>query len=102
MLLGMAAIVQPGTRTAMMFTTQSRLRSGDILKWGAMSGGIAVTAIVIGLQWGAVGVAGIRRDRLMPYYTPLILAMLVERVQCELAIFTSSRSHLQPAPQFAV
>jgi O-antigen/teichoic acid export membrane protein len=56
MLLGLAAIIQPVTRTALwMFTTQGR--TGELFKWGAIGGGIAVTAIIVGLPWGATGVA---------------------------------------------
>ncbi len=56
MLLGVAAIIQPVTRTVLwLFTTQNRTR--EIFKWGAISGAIAVVAIVAGLPWGATGVA---------------------------------------------
>ena len=56
MLLGVAAIIQPVTRTALwLFTTQGRSR--EIFKWGVMSAAIAVVSIVAGLPWGATGVA---------------------------------------------
>jgi len=56
MLLGIAAIVQPITKTSLwLFTTQARTR--DIFHWGLIGGGIAIIAIVAGLPWGAVGVA---------------------------------------------
>jgi len=55
-LLGLAAIIQPVTRTALwLFTTQGRAR--EIFKWGVMGGIIAVASIVAGLPWGATGVA---------------------------------------------
>jgi PST family polysaccharide transporter len=56
MLLGMAAIIQPVTGTcAWLFVTQGRVR--EKLKWGLMGGTVAITSIVIGLPWGATGVA---------------------------------------------
>src|SRR5438874_2717702 len=56
MLLGVAAIIQPVSRTALwLFTTQGRSR--EILKWGVLSAVIAVLSILGGLRWGAVGVA---------------------------------------------
>lgn len=55
-LLGLAAIIQPVTRTVLwLFTTQGRAR--EIFKWGVMGGIIAVVSIVAGLPWGATGVA---------------------------------------------
>jgi PST family polysaccharide transporter len=55
-MLGVAAIVQPVTRTALwLFTTQGRTR--EIFKWGVMGGVIAVGSIIAGLPWGATGVA---------------------------------------------
>lgn len=56
MLLGVAAIMQPVTRTAWwLFSTQRRSR--EMLQWGVISGGIAVLSIIAGLPWGAIGVA---------------------------------------------
>jgi O-antigen/teichoic acid export membrane protein len=56
MLLGVAAIIQPVTRTVLwLFTTQGRSR--EILRWGVMSAAIAVVSIAAGLPWGATGVA---------------------------------------------
>lgn len=56
MLLGIAAFIQPVTKTCWwLFSTQSRTR--DLLHWGMMGGAIAIISIVIGLRWGAVGVA---------------------------------------------
>jgi PST family polysaccharide transporter len=56
MLLGVAAIIQPVTRTVLwLFTTQGRSR--EIFKWGVMSATIAVVSIVAGLPGGATGVA---------------------------------------------
>jgi len=56
MLLGVAAIVQPVTRTALwLFTTQGRTR--EIFMWGIIGGAISIVSIVAGLPWGATGVA---------------------------------------------
>jgi O-antigen/teichoic acid export membrane protein len=56
MLLGVAAIIQPVSKTALwLFTTQGRSR--EIFKWGVMSAVIAVVSILAGLHWGATGVA---------------------------------------------
>lgn len=56
MLLGIAAIVQPVTRSALwLFTTQGRAR--ELFNWGIISAIIAVASIVGGLRWGALGVA---------------------------------------------
>jgi PST family polysaccharide transporter len=56
MLLGIAAIIQPVTKTAWwLFSTQGRTR--DLFHWGLIGGAIAILSIVVGLPWGAVGVA---------------------------------------------
>ena len=56
MLLGVAAIVQPVTRTALwLFTTQGRTR--EIFHWGIIGGGVSIISIIAGLPWGATGVA---------------------------------------------
>lgn len=55
-LLGLSAVIQPVTRTALwLFTTQGRGR--EIFHWGVIGGIIAAVSIVAGLPWGAVGVA---------------------------------------------
>ena len=56
MWLGIAAIVQPVTRSALwLFTTQGRSR--EMFRWGISSSLIAIVAIIVGLPWGAIGVA---------------------------------------------
>lgn len=56
MLLGVAAIIQPVTRTASwLFSTQGRTR--DLFHWGLIGGAIAIISIIVGMPWGAVGVA---------------------------------------------
>jgi PST family polysaccharide transporter len=55
-LLGVAAVMQPVTSSALwLFSTQGRTR--EMLNWGFFSSGIAVCSILIGLPWGATGVA---------------------------------------------
>ena len=56
MLLGIAAIIQPVSRTGYwLFITQGRSR--EMLRWGIVSATISVASIVAGLPWGAIGVA---------------------------------------------
>jgi O-antigen/teichoic acid export membrane protein len=56
MLLGIAAIIQPVTKTSWwLFSTQGRTR--DLFHWGLIGGAIAIVSIVAGLPWGAKGVA---------------------------------------------
>jgi PST family polysaccharide transporter len=56
MLLGMAAIVQPASKTGLwLFITQGRSR--EMFKWGIIGSTIGVGSIVAGLPWGATGVA---------------------------------------------
>lgn len=56
MLLGIAAIMQPVSRTGIwLLVTQGRSR--EMVKWGVVSGTLAVVSILGGLPWGATGVA---------------------------------------------
>ncbi len=56
MLLGVAAFIQPVTRSVLwLFTTQGRAR--ELFNWGVLSAIIAVASIIGGLPWGAIGVA---------------------------------------------
>ncbi len=56
MLLGIAALIQPVTKTSWwLFSTQGRTR--ELFHWGLIGGAIAVVSILIGLPWGATGVA---------------------------------------------
>ncbi len=56
MLLGVAAMIQPVTKTAWwLFSTQGRTR--ELFHWGLIGGAIAIVSIVAGLPWGATGVA---------------------------------------------
>src|SRR5207302_1053250 len=56
MLLGVAALVQPVTRSVLwLFQTQGRAR--ELFHWGIISAIIAGAWIIGGLRWGAFGVA---------------------------------------------
>jgi PST family polysaccharide transporter len=56
MFLGIAAIFQPVARTGLwLFITQGRSR--EVFKWGIIGSSISVLSIVVGLPWGATGVA---------------------------------------------
>jgi PST family polysaccharide transporter len=54
--LGIAGVLQPACNTGgWLFVTQGRTR--QMLHWGLMSSVIIILSIVVGLPWGAVGVA---------------------------------------------
>jgi O-antigen/teichoic acid export membrane protein len=56
MLLGIAAIVQPVTRSVLwLFTTQGRAR--ELFVWGVVGAILSVTSILVGLPWAALGIA---------------------------------------------
>jgi PST family polysaccharide transporter len=56
-ILGVAALTQPMTTTVWwLFTSQGRTR--EMTRWGGILSALAVAAFVIGLPWGARGVAG--------------------------------------------
>ncbi len=71
MMLGLAAIIQPITRSALwLFTTQGRGR--ELLKWGVIGGAVAVVSIIAGLPWGATGVAAAYAVADLCIATPLL------------------------------
>lgn len=54
--LGLAAIAQPiGNATGWLFMSSGRSR--QLLRWGIFSSATSVIAFVVGVRWGAVGVA---------------------------------------------
>jgi PST family polysaccharide transporter len=56
MLLGIAAVIQPVSKTGTwLLITQGRSR--EMLRWGIIGAAIAVASIIVGLPWGATGVA---------------------------------------------
>jgi len=71
MLLGIAAIIQPVTKTSWwLFSTQGRSR--DLFHWGIIGAVIAVGSIVAGLPWGAKGVAATYAISDLCIATPLL------------------------------
>jgi PST family polysaccharide transporter len=71
MLLGIAAIIQPVTKTSWwLFSTQGRSR--DLFHWGIISAVIAVGSIIAGLPWGAKGVAATYAISDLCIATPLL------------------------------
>jgi PST family polysaccharide transporter len=71
MLLGIAAVIQPVTRTCWwLFATQGRAR--EMFHWSLIGGMIAIVSIVAGLPWGAVGVAASYAVTDLCIYTPLL------------------------------
>jgi len=71
MFLGVAAIVQPVTKTSWwLFSTQGRSR--DLFHWGIIGAVIAVGSIIAGLPWGAKGVAATYAITDLCITTPLL------------------------------
>ena len=71
MWLGIAAIIQPVTKTTWwLFSTQGRMK--DLFRWGVMGSAIATLSIVVGLRWGAVGVAASYAISDLVLATPLL------------------------------
>ena len=55
-LLGIVGIVQPIASTAgWLFITQGR--AGDMFRWALLGGTLTIASIIVGLPWGALGVA---------------------------------------------
>lgn len=78
MLLGIAGLVQPVTRTCWwFFSTQGR--TPEMFRWGIISSGIAVGAIIAGLPWGPVGVAAAYGLSDLCLTTPLLFWFLGRR-----------------------
>jgi len=71
MLLGIAAIIQPVSKTGLwLFITQGRSR--EMFQWGIVGAVIAVASIVGGLPWGATGVAAAYATSDLCISTPLM------------------------------
>jgi O-antigen/teichoic acid export membrane protein len=115
MWLGVAAIIQPVTRSALwLFTTQGRAR--ELFVWGAVSATIAVLSILAGLPWGAIGVAVSYAAADLGITTPLLfwyagrrgpvrtadfyrtIAPATAASLCSLAALVASRSWLEAWP----
>jgi O-antigen/teichoic acid export membrane protein len=72
MFLGIAAVVQPITRTCpWLLSTQGRTR--ELFTWSLIAAAISMSSICIGLSWGAMGVAASYAIFDFCLYTPLVL-----------------------------
>jgi len=71
MFLGMAALIQPVTKTCWwLFISQGR--SSEMLRTGILSSGISVACIIGGLPWGAIGVAAAYAASELCFVTPIV------------------------------
>lgn len=71
-LLGVAALIQPVTNTTgWLFITQGRTR--DMFRWAPVGAVVVVSAFVVGLPWGAAGVATAYSAAWVLVVTPLLL-----------------------------
>jgi len=70
-LLGVVGLVQPiASTTGWLFITQGR--TNDMFKWGLIGSNLLIVGIVVGLKWGAVGVAGSYSFTFLCIVTPLL------------------------------
>jgi O-antigen/teichoic acid export membrane protein len=70
-LLGMAGIVQPiANTTGWLFITQGR--ADDMFRWGLIGGMLSIASILLGLPWGATGVAASYSLTSLLIVTPLL------------------------------
>lgn len=70
-LLGVAALIQPVTNTTgWLFVTQGRAR--DMFRWAPVGACVVVAAFVLGLPWGAAGVATAYSAAWVLVVTPLL------------------------------
>lgn len=70
--LGLAAFTQPvGHAAGWLLITQDR--TADLFRWGLIGGALAVASIVLGLRWGAFGVAASYAIVGLVVRTPLLL-----------------------------
>src|ERR1041384_6441553 len=94
MLLGVAALGQPGTRSGLwLFTTPGRAR--ELFQWGIISAIIAVVSIIGGLRWGAFGVAAGYAVSDLLLTTPLLVWFAGRRGQVRTSDF-----YITIAPSF--
>ena len=119
MLLGIAAMIQPVTKTAWwLFSTQGRTR--ELFHWGLMGGAIAIVSIIAGLPWGATGVAASYAVTDLCVATPLLfwyvgrrgpvrasdfyrtIAPVAAASVCSLAIILLCRPWLNAVPMLIV
>lgn len=70
-LLGMVGLVQPiANTTGWLFISQGR--TNHMFQWGLIGSTIIIVGIVVGLPWGAVGVAGTYSATTLFIATPLL------------------------------
>ena len=70
-LLGIVGLVQPiSNTTGWLFITQDRTR--HMFKWGIIGGTISIISFIVGLPWGAVGVAASYSIIGFCFLTPLL------------------------------
>jgi O-antigen/teichoic acid export membrane protein len=70
-LLGIVGLVQPiANTTGWLFMTQGRTH--HMFQWGLISASIIVVSIIVGLPWGAIGVAASYSSAFLVIITPLL------------------------------
>ena len=101
MLLGIAAIIQPVTKTSWwLFSTQGRTR--ELFHWGLISGAIAVASILAGLPWGATGVAASYATADLCITTPLLFWYIGRRGPIRASDFYRTIAPAAAASMFSV
>ena len=69
--LGIVGLIQPvANTTGWLFITQGRTR--DMFRWGLLGATIVIASIIVGLPWGAVGVAATYSSIFLLVVTPLL------------------------------
>ena len=70
-LLGIVGLVQPiANTTGWLFMTQGRTH--HMFQWGLISASMIVASIIVGLPWGAIGVAASYSSTFLLVITPLL------------------------------
>src|SRR5258708_26287956 len=70
-LLGIGGLLQPvANSTGWLFTTQGRTH--HMFKWGLTGSSIIIAGIIVGLPWGAIGVATSYSITILFIATPLL------------------------------
>jgi PST family polysaccharide transporter len=71
-LLGLAGLVQPlASSTGWLFTSQGR--ASEMSRWGLIGGVLSIASFIVGLPWGAVGVAAAYGASGLAIRAPLLL-----------------------------
>jgi PST family polysaccharide transporter len=70
-LLGLAGLVQPlASSTGWLFMSQAR--GSDMSRWGLIGGSLAIASFIVGLPWGAAGVAAVYGSTGLLLRAPLV------------------------------